>query len=276
MKAEKILFVTQEIDPYVPKSNLTCLGHELPLLSLDQGREIRAFMPKWGGINERRNQLHPVQRISGMNLIVNDTDYQLILKVASVVGTRMQVYFIDEEEFFGKRTAECDREGKEYTDNATRAVFYARAVLETVKKMRWMPDVVHCQGWISSLVPVYLKTAYADDPCFRNCKIVYTVTDNKLTLPTGDDFGNIVAFRNADGNCFKEFGTSLTPVNLLKFAIKYSDGVTFTSTEPNPEVVTYAKEQNKIIMDAPTDVLTDYTELFDKVWSAGAPTTPEE
>ena len=156
MKAEKILFITQEINPYVPDSNLTTLGRDIPITALDLNREVRTFMPKWGNINERRNQLHPVQRISGMNLIINDTDYQLIIKVASIVGTRMQVYFIDDDDFFAKRLEECDHDGNEYTDNFQRCVFYARSVLETVKKLRWTPDIVHCQGWISSMVPLYM------------------------------------------------------------------------------------------------------------------------
>ncbi len=269
MKTEKILFITQEINPYVPESELTKLGHNIPMTAIDDNREIRVFMPKWGNINERRNQLHPVQRISGMNLIVDDTDYQLIIKVATIMGTRMQVYFIDDDDFFGKRLAELDREGKEYTDNYTRSVFFGRSVLETVKKLRWTPEVVHCQGWTSAFTPLYLKTAYSEEPCFRDCKVVYTVTDNNITLNSGDDIGNILTYRNADSSCIEEFGSSLTPIELHKLAIKYSDAVTFYTKETNEELVKYATELGKPILEEKVCDENKYLTFFDKVWSNG-------
>lgn len=276
MKAEKILFITQEINPYVPESNLTKLGRDLPIAAIEENREIRAFMPKWGNINERRNQLHPVQRLSGMNLIIDDTDYQLIIKVASIMGTRMQVYFIDDDDFFGKRLAECDREGKEYADNAARAVFYARSVLETVKKLRWTPDVIHCQGWISAMVPVYLKTAYAEEPSFRDCRVVYTVNDNKLTLPTGDNFAQVLEYRNAGLECVKEFPASLTPDDLQKLAIKFADGITIGIPAPNDNVINYAKATNKPLLDKSGFDTANYIEFFDEVWNFGKDQNTED
>ncbi len=273
MKAEKILFITQEIDPYVPESDLTVLGRNLPIDALEQNREIRAFMPKWGNINERRNQLHEVIRLSGLNIIVNDTDHQLIIKVASIVGTRMQVYFIDNEDFFGKRLAELDREGKEYGDNPERMAFYARGVLETVKKLRWTPDVIHCQGWISALVPVYLKTAYAEEPSFRDCKVVFSVTDNKLTAATGDNFAQVFGYRNAGAQCIEEFGASLTPNELLKLAVKYSDGVTFA--HPNEEVEAYAVAKEIPIYKGEYNS-NNILEFFDGIWNTNRKVNPED
>ena len=268
MEAEKILFIAQEINPYVPESNLTRMGRDIPLDALERNREIRAFMPKWGNINERRNQLHEVIRLSGMNIIVNDNDHQLIIKVASIMGTRMQVYFIDNEDYFAKRLAEQDKEGNEYHDNVERAAFYARGVLETVKKLRWVPNVIHCQGWISSLVPVYLKTAYADEPCFRDCRVVFSLTDHKLTLPTGDDFSQILEYRNADASCFKEFGKNLKVDDLMKLAIKYSDGITFeTKRKPKKAFTDYATAGNKLIMEKRNGSPADFMEFFDAVWS---------
>ncbi len=276
MKAEKILFVTQEINPYMPESDLTKMGRGLPVGAIEQGREIRAFMPKWGNINERRNQLHEVIRLSGMNLIVNDTDHQLIIKVASVTGTRMQVYFIDNEDFFGKRLIECDKEGHEYKDNMARAVFYARGVLETVaKKLRWAPHIIHCQGWISAIVPLYLKTAYAEDPSFRDCRVVYSMTSNTLSLPSGDNFSDILSFRNAGADCLNGFGKSLTPIDLQKLAIKYSDGVTISAPYPDEDVIKYAKKIKKPIFDARDKESTDYTTFFDSIWSEGKETYEE-
>ena len=276
MKAEKILFIAQEINPYVPESQITTLGHDLPMLVLDDNRDIRAFMPKWGNINERRNQLHEVIRLSGMNIIINDTDHQIIIKVASIVGTRMQVYFIDNEDFFGKRLGELDREGNEYADNIERAAFYARGVLETVKKQRWTPDVVHCQGWIASLVPIYLKTAYADEPSFRDCKVVFTVADNQLTKPTGDDFADILHYRTAGADSFRdEFGTSLTPQELMKLAIRYSDGVTFVGKQPKDELIAYARKREIPILEENADV-NSHVRFIDEVWNNGRAVKIEE
>ena len=277
MKAEKILFITQEISPYVPESQLTKLGHDIPMLALDEDREIRTFMPKWGNINRRRNQLHEVIRLSGMNIIVDDTDHQLIINVSTIHGTRMQVYFIDNDDFFGKRMAETDKEGNEYDDNAERAAFYARGVLETVKKQHWVPDIVHCQGWMASLVPVYLKTAYADEPCFRDCRVVYTVTDNLLTKSTGNNFANILAYKDAGADCVKEFPASLTPNDLQKLAIKYSDAVTFATLKRKPSIETYASKAEKTVMSGMKDIVPkEYLDFFDEVWSKDRTIAVEE
>ena len=146
--AKKVLFINQEISPYVPESELSIMGRDLPNKMQEAGYEIRTFMPKWGNINERRGQLHEVIRLSGMNLIIDDTDHPLIIKVASIPQTRLQVYFIDNDDYFMKRLMAEDENGQEYTDNGERAIFFARGVLETVKKLRWVPDIIHCQGWI--------------------------------------------------------------------------------------------------------------------------------
>ncbi len=276
MKAEKVLFITQEINPYVPESNLTKIGRELPMKTLDLNRDIRVFMPKWGNINERRNQLHEVIRLSGMNLIINDTDHQIIIKVASIMGTRMQVYFIDNEDFFSKRLAEHDKTGVEYKDNAERAAFYARGVLETIKKQRWTPDIIHCQGWISALVPVYLKTAYAEEPSFRDCKVIYSVADDNLTLPTGDNFAQILEYRNAGADCIKEFGPSLTPTDLLKLAVKYSDGVTYVTDKQNRTIKNYASKMKKLQLAKKDNSIDDYIRFFDEVWGDDMTETTED
>ena len=172
MKAKKILFITQEIIPYVPESAMSVAGREIPQSVQDSGREIRTFMPRWGIINERRNQLHEVIRLSGMNIIIDDTDHPLIIKVASIQAARMQVYFIDNDDYFHKRQMMKDENGEEYEDNAERAIFYARGVLETVKKLRWCPDVIHCHGWMSAIAPLSFMTGYKDVPHYGNRKVV--------------------------------------------------------------------------------------------------------
>lgn len=277
MKAEKILFIAQEINPYVPESDLTKMGRDLPIYALDQNREIRTFMPKWGNINMRRNQLHEVIRLSGMNIVVDDTDHQLIIWVASIMGTRMQVYFIDNEDFYAKRLAELDKEGHEYSDNIERAAFYARSVLETVKKLRWTPDIIHCQGWISAFIPVYLKTAYADEPCFRDCRVVFSPTANRLTLPTGkEDFANILYYRTADADCVKEFADPITPDDFLKIGIKYADGITFSHPVPSDEVVEYARSINKPVLETTDGQPAGYIDFFDRIWNEHHKENPED
>ena len=200
MKAKKILFVTQEMTPYVPASELAALGRDLPEEIQNKGREIRTFMPKWGNINERRNQLHEVIRLSGMNLIIDDTDHPLIIKVASIQSAHMQVYFIDNDDYFLKRQMGTDENGNEYADNGERAIFYARGVLETVKKLRWVPDIIHCEGWMSALVPLFVKTADQDEPPFCECKFIYTTSHARLDQPMRPNFGNCNAFRNVESS----------------------------------------------------------------------------
>ena len=175
MEKQKILFVSQEIYPYLPETEMSVIGRYLPQGIQEKKREIRAFMPRYGSINERRNQLHEVIRLSGMNIIIDDSDHSLLIKVASIQSGRMQVYFIDNEDFFHRKGILTDKDGKYYPDNDERAIFFARGVLETVKKLRWSPELVHCHGWITSLVPLYLKHAFKEDPLFAKSKVVYSV-----------------------------------------------------------------------------------------------------
>lgn len=273
MEAKRILFITQEIEPYVPASNDTVIGRQLPQMIQEKGREIRSFMPKWGNINERRNQLHEVIRLSGMNIIIDDTDHPLLIKVASITAARMQVYFIDSDDYFHKRLSIQDANGVEYADNATRAIFYARGVLETVKKLRWVPDVIHCQGWISSVVPVLLKEAYKDEPSFRDCKVVYSITEPHLSLPLPERFVHGVAFRDLTADMLSEFGTD--PLDLQRLAIKYSDGVTISAENVDASLAAYAQEHGKPLLAFPGDNLEAYLPFFDEVWSEGKAETEE-
>ena len=198
MEAKKILFITQEIIPYVEESEVSIYGKKLPVAAQENGMEVRIFMPKWGHVNERRNQLHEVIRLSGMNLIINDTDHPLIIKVASMQASRMQVYFIDNEDYFMKRLMAYDKDGNEYPDNGERAVFYARGVLETVKKLRWCPDVIVCQGWMGALVPFYIKTLYKEAPSFRDSKVMYLSHSYELKASIGSGFINSLYHKNLD------------------------------------------------------------------------------
>lgn len=276
MKAKKILFITQEIEPYVPNSEYTKLGRQMSQHMLEKGREIRSFMPKWGNINERRNQLHEVIRLSGMNLIIDDTDHPLIIKVASIPSARMQVYFIDNDDFFQKRLPLADANGEEYDDNAIRAIFYARGVLETVKKLRWVPDVIHCQGWIASIVPMLLKTAYKEEPSFCDCKVIYSVTDQPLTKPLPERFAESIVYRECTAEVLDDFETPLQGADLQKLAIKFSDGVTISSENPAKELVEYAESKNIPLMPYAGEDYDSYIEFFDQIWGEGRQEAEEE
>lgn len=274
MEAKKILFITQEIEPYVPESDYTVLGRKVPQLIQEKGREIRTFMPKWGNINERRNQLHEVIRLSGMNIIIDDSDHPLIIKVASIPSARMQVYFIDSDDYFHKRLSVGDEKVKEYPDNATRAIFYARGVLETVKKLRWVPDVIHCQGWISSIVPVLIKTAYNEEPSFRDCKVVYSVAKSELTLPLPQRFPNAICYRECNETTLEGLGSEA--IDLIKLGIKYADGVAISTDEDTTVLKAYAEEQGKPVLEYPGENLEAYLPFFDKVWSQDKEAKEEE
>ncbi len=249
MKAKKVLFITQEITPYVPESELSLAGRKLPQLIQEQGCEIRTFMPRWGNINERRNQLHEVIRLSGMNIIIDDTDNPLIIKVASLQPARMQVYFIDNDDFFRRRGMRTDEKGEEYADNVSRAIFYARGVLETVKRTNWVPDVVHCQGWMSSIVQIYLKTAYNEEPSFVNSKVVFSSYKEQLTSPMPDNILNALTFKGANKDVFASCGIDFTkPEALAQLAVKFSDGFVQTSSETG-ELAEYAKSLNVPVLE---------------------------
>lgn len=225
MPKKKILFINQEIAPYVPDNHMSILGRTLPQAIQEQGHEIRTFMPKWGNINERRGQLHEVIRLSGMNLIINDTDHPLIIKVASIQSARVQVYFIDNDDYFTKRQMATDENGEDYADNGERAIFFARGVLETVKKLRWVPDIIHCQGWMSAVVPFYVKTAYHDEPSFANTKVITSLFAKNLKKDLGQDFKKCLEFRDAKAELLASYSDTFDFEELGKLAIDYSDGI---------------------------------------------------
>ncbi len=268
-EATKVLFITQEITPYLPESEISTICRQLPQAVQDGGKEIRAFMPKFGCINERRNQLHEVQRLSGMNLIIDDTDHPLIIKVASIQAARMQVYFIDNDDYFHHRQALADEDGMEYEDNNERTIFFARGVLETVKKLRWTPDVIHCHGWMTALVPLYIKKAYHDDPFFRNSKIVYSVynDDFKSTFKEGyDTILRLDGVEDSDLTAIKNKPVDF--VALSKLALDFSDAAIEGSETINAQVKEYASEKfsDKFLSHQTAETyIQAYTDLYDKV-----------
>ena len=270
MEAKKVLFITQEITPYVPESEMSKLGRQLPQAIQEKGKEIRTFMPKWGNVNERRNQLHEVIRLSGMNLIIYDTDHPLIIKVASIQAARMQVYFIDNDDYFQHRLMATDENGVEYTDNEERAIFYARGVLETVKKLRWCPDVIHCQGWISALVPLYIKKAYAEEPSFRDSKVVFSLFGENPQSMIDENFVEKLMLKGIERNDIESVITSPAKYeDLLKLAIAYSDGVIQNSENVNNDLLNFAQEKGipTLGYQTPETYAEAFNNFYDEVWS---------
>ena len=247
MSKAKVLFVSQQIEPYIEEGHLSHVSRYLPQSTQERGKEIRTFMPRYGCINERRYQLHEVIRLSGMNQIIDDSDHPLIIKVASIQAARMQVYFIDNEEYFQRKTTFRDERGKFYKDNDERMIFFCRGVLETVKKLGWAPDIIHCHGWMTSLLPYYLKKVYNDDPVFTNTRVVYSVYDEGFTesldkrlavkLEAGEDFAE--QLKMLDDPTFD---------NLNNFAIEMADGVIAGSEKINAEAEKAMKQTDTMIL----------------------------
>ena len=268
--ANKVLFITQEITPYVSESEMSMTGRYLPQAIQEKGKEIRTFMPKWGNVNERRNQLHEVIRLSGMNLIIDDTDHPLIIKVASIQVARMQVYFIDNDDYFQHRLMATDENGTEYSDNDERAIFYARGVLETVKKLRWCPDVIHCQGWISSLVPLYIKKLYQDEPSFRDTKVVFSLFSNDLKSNLQPDIIDKIMLKDIKRSDLEEIlSTSATYNDLCKLAISYSDGIIQNSKDIDPTLLDFAREKNIPILGYQNEesYAEECNKFYDEIYS---------
>lgn len=268
MDANKVLYISQEISPYLPDSTMSQLCQKLPQGIQEMGSEVRTFMPKYGCIKERRNQLHEVIRLSGMNIIIDDSDHPLLIKVATLQSARMQVYFIDNEDYFFRGQSAKDLEIRlSPEDNDERIIFYARGVVETVKKLRWVPNIVHCSGWVSSFAPLYIKHYYAEDPAFRDSKIVYSVFDDSFD---GHLDSRLVEKLKLDGFTDEQLSTiSDKPVDYLtlcKLAIDFSDGIVQASENISPELIEYIKASGKPFLPYPGD--TDYVGKYDEFYKS--------
>lgn len=274
-KAKKILYLTQEIEPYVAETALSSLSRNLIPSVQETGREVRTFTPKWGHINERRNQLHEVIRLSGMNLIIDDTDHQLIIKVASINSARIQVYFIDNDDFMKNRLMLSDDKGKLYKDNVERVMFFARGSLETVKKLRWTPQIVHCIGFMSTLSPYLLKLAYYDEPSFKESRIVFTPSTDIEDAPLPKNFDGILSYREADKSALKTLGNLSVLTDLNRIGMFMSDAVILH--EPNEHYERMAREMGKpyVILDN-DNYTSSAVDIYDRLWDEVVRNRPKE
>ncbi|MCD8172999.1 MAG: glycogen/starch synthase [Alistipes sp.] len=261
MSSCKILYVCQEITPYLPKTDMSKLCRTLSQAMQERGNEIRTFMPRYGNINERRNQLHEVIRLSGMNLIIDDNDHQLIIKVASIPSARVQIYFIDNDDYSSRKATLTDSEGNYFPDNDERAIFFARGVLETVKKLRWEPAIVHCHGWFTSVVPIYLRYVFNDDPVFRDVKIVTSVYDDAFPGELDPHFASKIEH---EGVPARELELISRPSyeNLIKFVITQSDGVIMETQNPGRDIASWLKESGKPVLEYQDKSDTAYLDTY--------------
>ena len=266
---KRVLFVNSEMVPYLPESDIANIGRYLPEGIQERKKEIRSFMPRYGCINERKNQLHEVIRLSGMNIVISDVDRPLVIKVASISSARMQVYFIDNEDYFHRKSVYRDENGEFFADNGERAIFFARSVLETVKKLRWTPDVIHCQGWISQVLPLYLKKAYIDDPIFSNSKVVLSLyNDAPDTFP--EDLKEKMLFSNVTEKDL-EILTEPTGTNLAKLAASYSDGIILGADGISEELTEFCSKAGLPVLPYNAEAIQngsyieDYNSFYDNL-----------
>jgi starch synthase len=267
MEKPKVLFVTQDMIPYLPESRMGTICRYLPQSTQERGKEIRTFMPRFGVINERRNQLHEVIRLSGMNLIINDNDHPLIIKVASIQQARMQIYFIDNDDYFLRKFTINDKNTKPFPDNDERAIFFSRGVLETVKKLGWAPDLVHCHGWMTSLIPIYIKKALKDNPLFSDTKVIFSIYDDDFSESLSPEFPKKIKL---EGITNKDLGHYHNPtyVNIMKAAIDFSDGVIQGSEKINPEVMQYLTNSKKLKIGFVPDEDRKYVEVYNEYYDS--------
>ena len=267
MGKKKILFASQEIYPYLPRTEMSSVGLNLPKSSIELGNETRVFLPKFGTIKEKTNNLHEVIRLSGMNLIIDDFDHQLIIKVASIQAARMQIYFIDNEEYFPRRIMFHDHEGQFLENNEERMIFYCKGVIETVKKLGWSPEIIHCQGWFSALIPLYIKKVYNEDPLFKDTKVIFNIFNDKFKGKLSNTIIDKLLFERKleqeDLNLLQNPNYN----NLSKFAINYSDAVIQGSKNINQEILKHVETLELPFMTYPGDEEYEptYNKFFDSL-----------
>lgn len=267
---KRVLFVNSEMLPFVPESRLSRMGRMLPQGIQEHKKEIRSFMPRYGCINERKNQLHEVIRLSGMNIIISEVDRPLVIKVASIQSAHMQVYFIDNEDYFKRKEIDRDGDGAFFADNDERAIFYAKGIMETVKKLRWAPDIIHCHGWISQLLPVYLKKVYKDDPIFAGSKVVLSLYNDAA----GESFAPNFIDKFALGAISRQDVDALAEpngTNLAKTAIRYSDAVILGDDGIDKGIVDYCKSLGLPLLPYSEEAMAsgryvdDYNDFYDSL-----------
>jgi starch synthase len=263
MEEKRILYVSSEVVPYLAENEVSLMSYDVPKMVNDQGGQIRIFMPRYGNINERRHQLHEVIRLSGMNLVVNDLDMPLIIKVASIPKERIQVYFIDNDEYFKRKATFTDEEGVLFADNDERAIFFAKGVVETVKKLNWVPDIIHVHGWMAALLPIYMKHFYKDEALFADTKIVTSVYSQSFEGNLNSELSNKIQFDGVPSAAIAELAEPSYD-NIIKASINHSDAVIIASNNLSSSLTEYIESSGKPFLPfAPKDEFAQaYTNFY--------------
>ena len=263
MKDKRVLYISSEVVPYLPETEISSTAFQVARMTNGAGGQTRIFMPRFGNINERRHQLHEVIRLSGMNMVINDLDMPLIIKVASIPKERMQVYFIDNEDYFKRKATFTDEDGNLFKDNDERAIFFAKGVIETVKKLNWAPDIIHIHGWLAALIPVYLKNYFKDEPLFLDSKVITSVYAEGFEGELSADLVNKIKFDEIDGAALEVIEKS-THQNLMKLAVANSDGIVIASEDVNSELISYIDglETPTLHYKSPDEIEGTYTAFY--------------
>ncbi len=275
----RILFIDQEIFPYLSEETpIRFLNRQLPEYFQGKGYETRTFMPKFSTINERRNQLHEVIRLSGMNMIIDDADHPLLIKVASIQSARIQIYFIDNDDYFRRQSRDVPQIPEdEHADNDERCIFFARGAIETVKKLRWTPNIIYCSGWMAALAPLYLKKAYADTLFFTNAKIIISIDENTFTKPFSSQFAEKLLIDGMSQNDVRSIaGFPVGYEELMRLAIDYSDAIVVSSPVVNQRVLNYAQTSGKPLMTYKGEDPADYLAFCKSLFESEAEEEPKE
>ena len=263
MEDKRILYVSSEVVPYLAENEVSSMSYDVPKMINDQGGQIRIFMPRYGNINERRHQLHEVIRLSGMNLVVNDLDMPLIIKVASIPKERIQVYFIDNDEYFKRKATFTDEEGVMFPDNDERAIFFAKGVVETVKKLNWVPDIIHVHGWMAAMLPIYMKHFYKNEALFSDTKIVTSVYSQSFDGTLNMGMINKVKFDGVPGDAVADLEIP-NYENIIKATVKHSDAVIIASDSLSSSLTKFIESSGKPFLPfAPKDAFAEaYTNFY--------------
>jgi len=266
-RKKKILFVSSEMAPFIEDSPVAAIARFLPQAIQEKNHEIRILVPRFGVINERRNRLHEVVRLSGINITIDDNDNPLIIKVASIPQTKMQVYFLDNEDYFHRKAIYSDEQGAFFEDNDERTIFFCKGVLETVKKLGWAPDIIHCQGWMTSLIPIYLKTIYKDEPVYRNSKVVYSVFDKEFDQDLGKDFArkaNLNSMLDEQLACLENGDCTSLQIS----GIKHADAIIQVASQVDPTIAKHISDKPCIRHEEEAYV-ENYATLYDQLLNPG-------
>jgi starch synthase len=230
MRKLRVLYVASEMNPFLQQTEVADFVRKLPQAMQERGMEIRILVPRFGIINERRNRLHEVVRLSGINISVGDEEKPLIIKVASVPNAKLQVYFIDNDDYFQRKSVFTDKDDTFYSDNDERAIFFCKGVMETVRKLGWAPDIVHCNDWMTSLIPLYMKTRYKKDPIFKDARSVLSIYNNPFTHKFGKDLFAKVKMLDIDDAMLAPLKTADFE-GFVRIGIEYADAVIKTEED---------------------------------------------